>query len=242
MRKLVSPLVVVMLIAIACGGDDEPIEPTTTSSGSAADVVSSTTSSVPSSPATSQVPTTSTQVLELEPEETTETTPAATTATTEVAQVQPIDAVATLRAVGPVRIGMTVNEASTAAGVTLRRDFGRQATGNCYYVTPGAALRGVSIMVVDEAIARIEIDSPSNIATRSGVRIGTSASNLREVYPDNIQRANNAVLDGEAMAFVPQDDFDADFRIYFEIEGGQVARYRLGTKPAIDYLSGCPDE
>ena len=77
------------------------------------------------------------------------------------------------------------------------------------------------------------------MGTRSGVRIGTSASDLRSVYPDNIQRANDAVAGGEALAFVPNDEFDANYRIYFEIVDGAVARYRLGIKPAVDFLNGC---
>lgn len=235
MRKLVLLLALVVLLAVACGGDEESVESTTTSSAPATTAARPATTSAPPPPTTGAVETTVSEVPP-EPEETVEPT------TTVPAQVQQIDAVVTLRAVGPIRIGMTVDEASAETGVTLRRDFGRQASGSCYYATPGAAMRGVSIMVVDDLIARIDIDSPSDIATRSGVRIGSTASNLREVYPNNIQNANDAVLDGEAMAFVPNDDFDADFRIYFEIEDGQIARYRVGVKPAIDYLRGCPEE
>ena len=235
MRKLIPVLAVVMLLAASCGGDEESVDSTTTSSSPATTAARPTTTSPPSPTTTGPVAPTVADT-QPEPQETVEPT------TTQPAQVQQIDAVVTLRAVGPIRIGMTVDEASAEAGVTLRRDFGRQASGGCYYVTPGAAMHGVSIMVIDDLIARVEIDSPSDIATRSGVRIGTAASNLREVYPNNIQNANDAVLDGEAMAFVPNDDFDADFRIYFEIENGQIARYRVGVKPAIDYLRGCPEE
>lgn len=236
MRKLVPLVAALILVAVACGGDEEPVDSTTTSSPTATTVALPTTASLPSPPTTSQVAPTTAEV-QPEPEEIAEPT------TTQPAQqVEPIDAVVTLRAVGPVRIGMTVDEASAESGVTLRRDFGRQAVGNCYYVTPGNAMRGVSIMMVDDLIARIEIDSPSDIATRSGVRVGTAVSNLQEVYPDNIQRADDVAPGGQAMAFVPNDDFDADYRIYFEIEDGQVARYRVGVKPAVDYVGGCPEE
>lgn len=232
MRKFVSLLAVAMLLA-ACGGDEGQEEDTTTTSSSLVTTAAPLTTISPTTTAPEEI-----TVDEAQPgiEE------AAEPQTTEPVQVDEIDAVTTLRAVGPVRIGMTVSEASAETGVTLRRDFGRQGTDSCYYITPGAAMRGVSIMVVDERIARIEIDSPSEIATRSGVRIGTSASNLQTVYPDNIQRAAAGVAEGEAMAFVPNDDTDADYRIYFEIEDGQVARYRVGIKPAVDYLRGCPDQ
>ncbi len=237
MRKLVPLLVVVMLVA-ACGGDDDPVDSTTTTARSAITTTEPSTVVSLSSTTTSTASQSVTTVADTQPEG----DEVSVTSTTEPVQATQIDAVATLRAVGPLRIGMTVAEASAEGGVTLRRDLGRQSTDSCHYVTPGAVMRGVSVMVVDDRIARVEIDLPSEIATRSGVRIGTTASNLRTVYPDNIQQANQATLEGEAMAFVPNDDFDADYRIYFEIENGAVARYRVGVKPAVDYLRGCQGE
>ena len=250
MRKLVLLLVGFVLVAAACGGDEEAsetteaTETTATLGGGVVDTAPSTdTEATSEEPAedveapvevdagvTGEVTSEGEVTVETDAEAITEPAP------------EPIDAVVTLRALGPVRIGATVDEAASEAGVQLRRDFGRQSTSTCYYVTAGAALRGVSIMVVDDEIARIEIESPSTIATRSGVRIGTPADDVRQVYPNNIRQADDAVLEGEALAFVPNDDFDADYRIYFEIEDGQVARYRLGVKPAVDYLRGCPDE
>ena len=240
MRKLVLLLVGFVLVVAACGtGDEEPTETEpTTETG---DIVADTTTQPTVTPADDAMPDDA-MADDAMPDDamaddamtddaTTDDGAAQSPPTTEP-EPEPIDAVVTLRALGPVRIGMTVEEAAGEAGVELRRDFGRQSTSSCYYVTAGAALRGVSIMVVDDQIARIDIDSPSTIGTRSGVRIGTAVGDLREVYPNNIRQANDAVAEGEAMAFVPNDDFDADYRIYFEIEDGQVARYRLGTKPA----------
>lgn len=149
------------------------------------------------------------------------------------------DSTVTLRALGPVRIGMSVAEASAAAGLELRRDLGRASTDSCHYVNAGPAMRGVSLMVVNDLIRRIDIDPPSPVATRSGVRIGTSSADLREVYPDNIQRADSAVAGSQGWAFVPNDDADADFRIYFEVEDGTISRYRLGSRPSVDSPSGC---
>ncbi len=149
------------------------------------------------------------------------------------------DSTVTLRALGPVRIGMSVEEASSAAGLELRRDLGRASTDSCHYVNAGPTMRGVSFMVVNDLIRRIDIDPPSPAATRSGVRIGTAEGDLREVYPDNIQRADSAVTGARGWAFVPNDDSDADFRIYFEVEDGAVSRYRLGSRPSVDSLSGC---
>ena len=226
MRKLGLLLAGLTLIVIACGGDEEVAESTTT-------VIQTPTTTLAGTTTTTTTLAGATETTP-EPEDTPTTTTAATPDLTSDSKV-------TLRALGPVRIGMSVEEASSAAGIPLLRDTAQESTGSCYYVTAGSALRGVSFMVVEDLIARIDIDAPSSIATRSGVRIGTAADGVRAVYTDNIQSANSAVADGEALAFVPNDDFDADFRIYFEIVDGLVARYRLGVKPAVDFLAGCAE-
>ena len=255
MRKLVLLLVWFALVVAACGGGDEETaetEPTTETVGVTAGATTEPTVASPddamtddASPddaMTDDATADDAMTDDASPDDAMTDGGEAESSPATEPEPEPIDAVVTLRALGPVRIGMTVDEAASETGVELRRDFGRQSTSTCYFVTAGAALQGVSIMVLDDRIARIDVDSPSTIATRSGVRIGTPADDLRQVYPNNIRQANDAVADGEALAFVPNDDFDADYRIYFEIEDGQIARYRLGTKPAVDYLGGCPDQ
>ena len=232
-----------MVVAACGGGDETPAETTQDTSAE----VTATTSLVVTTAAEAPAPsddmedsgTATTQVAVTVAEEvaatTTATTAAPPTGTAELTS----DDVVTLRAVGPVTLGMTVEEAAVASGLTLSQDFGRTSTDNCYYVTAGAGLPGVAFMVVDGAVVRVEINAPSVIATRSGVRIGTSEASVREVYPNNIQQANEAVSEGQALAFVPNDEADADYRIYFAIDGGEVSSYRLGIRPAVDNLLGC---
>ena len=101
-------------------------------------------------------------------------------------------------------------------------------------------MKGVSLMVFDDLIVRIEIDDPSSVTTRSGAGIGSTKDDLLGFYPDNLHQANEAVLDGEAMGFVPNDESDATYRIFFELdEDGVVIRYRVGIKPAVDFIEGC---
>ena len=231
------------MVMAACGGGDEtPAETTEASAGVTATTSLITTTSTRASTSgggSDTSGTTATEVAVTVAEEvaptTTATTAAPSTGTAELTS----DDVVTLRALGPVTLGMTVEEAVAASGLALSQDFGRASTDNCYYVTAGAALPGVAFMVVDGAVVRVEINAPSVIATRSGVRIGTPESSVREVYPDNIQQANDAVSEGQALAFVPNDEADADYRIYFAIDGGEVSSYRLGIRPAVDNLLGC---
>ncbi len=232
-----------MVIAACGGGEETPTETTEASAGVTATTSLVTTTSAQAATSAGDSEPSGTvateEVVVTAAEEvaatTTATTAAPATGTAELTS----DDVVTLRALGPVTLGMTVEEAVAASGLALSQDFGRASTDNCYYVTAGAGLPGVAFMVVDGAVVRVEINAPSVIATRSGVRIGTPESSVREVYPDNIQQANDAVSEGQALAFVPNDEADADYRIYFAIDGGEVSSYRLGIRPAVDNLLGC---
>jgi len=232
-----------MVIAACGGGEETPTETTEASAGVTATTSLVTTTSAQAATSAGDSEPSGTvateEVVVTAAEEvaatTTATTAAPATGTAELTS----DDVVTLRALGPVTLGMTVEEAVAASGLALSQDFGRASTDNCYYVTAGAGLPGVAFMVVDGAVVRVEINAPSVIATRSGVRIGTPESSVREVYPDNIQQANDAVSEGQALAFVPNDEADADYRIYFAIDDGEVSSYRLGIRPAVDNLLGC---
>lgn len=244
MRNRALLVAAIAMVMAACGGgDDTPPETTEASAEVTATTSLITTTSAQASTSdggsdTSGTATTEEVTVTTSGEvatTTTATTAAPSTGTAELTS----DDVVTLRALGPVTLGMTVEEAVAASGLSLSQDFGRASTDNCYYVTAGAGLPGVAFMVVDGAVVRVEINAPSVIATRSGVRIGTPESSVREVYPDNIQQANDAVSEGQALAFVPNDEADADYRIYFAIDGGEVSSYRLGIRPAVDNLLGC---
>ena len=244
MRNRALLVAAIAMVIAACGGGEEtPTETTEASAGVTATTSLVTTTSAQAATSAGDSEPSGTvateEVVVTAAEEvaatTTATTAAPATGTAELTS----DDVVTLRALGPVTLGMTVEEAVAASGLALSQDFGRASTDNCYYVTAGAGLPGVAFMVVDGAVVRVEINAPSVIATRSGVRIGTPESSVREVYPDNIQQANDAVSEGQALAFVPNDEADADYRIYFAIDGGEVSSYRLGIRPAVDNLLGC---
>lgn len=244
MRKIVIYLTAVLALSASACSRGESTD--TTSNNSVFDSILST--EIPSQPVTTPPVDTVPPTSATEPEGPTTTTAATLPAVeTDVEDVEPglqtaaltTDSIVTLRALGPVRIGMSVAEASEAAGLELRRDLGRSSTDSCYHVNAGPTMRGVSFTVVNDLIRRINIDPPSPVATRSGVGIGTTAGDLREVYSDNIQRADSAAAGGQGWAFVPNDEFDDDFRIYFEIEAGAVARYRLGSRPSVDSPIGC---
>jgi uncharacterized membrane protein len=137
----------------------------------------------------------------------------------------------TARGVGPVRVGMTVAEASAALGMPLT---GGDAAGECIYVRPSRELAGVRFMVVNGAIARVDV-SAGDVATEEGVRVGDSSESVRELYAGRVTASPHKYTDGQYLTIAP----DAQHRIVFEVERQQVTRYRGGRLPEVEWVEGC---
>ena len=57
---------------------------------------------------------------------------------------------------------------------------------SCYFVAPLNGPDGVSFMIIDNRVARIDIDNPA-ISTDRGVRIGASEEDIKRVYGENVE-------------------------------------------------------
>ena len=137
----------------------------------------------------------------------------------------------TARGLGPVRVGMTVAEASAALGMPLS---GADAAGECIYVRPPRELAGVMFMVVSGAIARVDVTA-GDVATEEGVRVGDSNESVRELYAGRVTASPHKYTDGEYLTIAP----DAQHRIVFEVDRRQVTRYRGGRLPEVEWVEGC---
>jgi len=141
---------------------------------------------------------------------------------------------------GPVFVGMTVAEATQAAGTPLQPEGAVQ--GRCTFYKAADFAEPVSWLVSFDRIAAIHVESGS-ITTRSGIGIGTPAQQLRDTFGDQIQERPSpfdpAVTE---LVFVPTDENEARQRVIFEVDGsGNVARYRSGQLPEVEYGRDCSD-
>jgi hypothetical protein len=136
---------------------------------------------------------------------------------------------------------MTVDEAVEASGLEFEGELDPELSETCYYVTAGDTMKGVAFMVLEDLIQRIEIEAPSGITTRSGIGVGSSQDELVETYPDNIQDADEVTMAGNAMGFIPNDESDSNYRIYFlfDEDGTTIVRMHSGITPAVDFTGGC---
>lgn len=144
-----------------------------------------------------------------------------------------------LTGVGPIRIGMTLEEATDALGLPVV-PLGSNASGECAYYQPDTVAQALGLMVVDNRVIRVDVWPGSSLATVSGVTIGTTEAELKDLYPGQIEETANPYTQGKFLTFVPQDPELALFRLVFETDAqGKVVQYRTGQFPAVTWPDGC---
>jgi hypothetical protein len=176
------------------------------------------------------------------------TTAAATTPETTVAAATPTTVAERLTAssplhlegVGPVRIGMTLAEASAAAGVPVRlQDM--PPGPECRYAYPDGAPglgRDVAFMVLQGRIARVDVGA--TVRTVSGIGIGATEAEVQATYPGRIRvEPHEYVRGGSYLVYVPADPALRDLSMPFETENGRVQRLRSGLAGPVAFPEGC---
>ncbi|MBW4496794.1 MAG: hypothetical protein KME26_27715 [Oscillatoria princeps RMCB-10] len=142
--------------------------------------------------------------------------------------------------IGPVLVGMTVPEASRAAGRPLVSTGDSGGGSNCFYLTPEGGPRDVGFMIADGRISRIDIWRESRITTLSGAGIGDTEARIKALYPGKIQVSpHKYVQGGHYLTFVPQDRSDSNYRLVFETDGNRVTQFRVGKLPEVEFVEGC---
>jgi hypothetical protein len=144
-----------------------------------------------------------------------------------------------LTGVGPIRIGMTLEEATDALGLPVV-PLGSNPSGECAYYQPDTLSQALGLMVVDNRVIRVDVWPGSSLATVSGVSIGTTEAELKTLYPGQIEEAPNPYTQGKFLTFVPEDPELALYRLVFETDAqGKVVQYRTGQFPAVTWPDGC---
>jgi hypothetical protein len=217
---MATTVVALALLAAACGSGDDAATTTVT-----ATLVTTTTAST----TTTLPPSTST------------TAAGSTTSSTPPSTLPPSKPFVTTVGLAGVSVGMTVEEAEEASGHELVGELDPTVSEVCYFVIPTEAsgLTGITYMVFQDLIARVDVSPPSETTTRSGAGIGLDADLLFELFPGQIEEAPQFTIDGLALMYVPQDEVDSEYRIIFDVVEGRVAAYRSGILPGVGFGEGC---
>jgi hypothetical protein len=141
-----------------------------------------------------------------------------------------------INGIGPIRVGMTVAEAERAGGVRLVRAYGDAA---CAVVVPQGEPEDLRFIVTNGRIATVETFNPL-IQTVSGANVGDMVDEVLAMYPGRLEvRPSETVPDGQDLVFVPRDQGDRTFRVYFVTQNGKVIQIRAGRLPEVSWPEGC---
>lgn len=220
-RALLMPLVVTVAVLGAAGcGNDEKNE-----TGSAATTTAATTSApttADTSPATTAVtPTSSGNGFE-------------PTTTAAAARLGP-DSKLRVDGVGPVRVGMTLDEARRAAGIPLKQTDGPF----CKSLSPEGA--GFSVALIAEGSDRINLVNvfEGPIKTVSGIGVGGTEAQVLAAYPGQLEVRAGAP-GPHWVIYRPKDSSLASFSLNFQIDdGGRVTQMRVGLKANTEQDENC---
>ena len=156
-----------------------------------------------------------------------------TAPTTTVLNLGVNDSISTV-GLGEVTFGMTVAQAEAAAGTDL---VNCAPTSACYRVTPANGPEGISFVVTESTIERVDIVS-GPLTTRSGIGIGSPEDDIITLFGDQIETQVNDDSSVD-LIFVPQDGADTEFRVIFTIRDGVVETFRSGRVPQVTVQDPC---
>jgi len=159
--------------------------------------------------------------------------------------------IATSEGIGPVKIGMTVEEAERALGAKL--DPISEAFSKECWVTSRSdeKIPIIQYTVEDQAITAInvfppapEIPPPSifSIKTPKGIGVGSTEEAINRAYGKSAKK--------ELAPYFDEDSKDAEYSIHvddpekklgmiFTVQYGRVLRFSVGTLQAINRIEGC---
>jgi hypothetical protein len=143
--------------------------------------------------------------------------------------------------IGPIRVGMTVDEASQSAGVKFVK-IGSPSEEYCTYFKPQGEPKGIDFMVTKRRIARVDI-SNKQVTTIKGAKIGDTQERIFALYPGQIQATKHPYprppVNKKYLIFVPKDTADKNYRIIFDMLDDRVINFRSGKLPEVEYIEGC---
>ncbi len=137
---------------------------------------------------------------------------------------------------GPVRVGMSTAEASSALGAELK--LLGPTMEPCHYVQ-AAEQPGVAFMVIDGKIARVDVRPDSPIRTAEGAAVGDTEERIQSLYPGRVEVQPHKYVDGHYLIVRPEATSDSTYRIIFDTDGKKVTGFKAGRMPEVGWVEGC---
>ena len=137
---------------------------------------------------------------------------------------------------GPVTFGAPLSATSAALGEEVRAGYADFET--CDYVRPKALPTQASLMVINDTVMRVDIDS-AGVRTAEGAQVGDAEARVLELYRGRVSVEPHKYTGPEGHYLVVIPAGDTLHRIIFETDGQRVTQYRAGRRPAVEFVEGC---
>ena len=163
---------------------------------------------------------------------------------TTVPQRLTADSRLSLEGIGPVRIGMTLDEAATAAGMPIGL-LDMPPGPECRYAVPDRASGTgdeLGFMVVNGRIVRIDVGimGPYRIRTVSGIGKGSTEAEVQATYPGRTRvEPHPYIPNGRYLVYMPGDPGLRHLGMIFETVDGEVRTFRAGLAEEVSWTEGC---
>ena len=142
---------------------------------------------------------------------------------------------------GPVRLGMTIDDAQRALNLPLQIDDYLDDE-SCRYFTPKGSKGAPSIafMTDHRRIVRIDVfpGAAPSPQTDRGAKIGDTEARIFELYRNHVKSGPHHYTGPQGHYLRVLDD-SGHVRMIFETDGKTVENYRVGREPAVEYVEGC---
>jgi hypothetical protein len=151
-----------------------------------------------------------------------------------------------LDGLGPLAIGMTVEEMEAAVGKKLRifSDFGP----SCRYSQFDDGTPGLHLMLSHRKLVRIDVSTYSTadgnfensaIRTDLGIGIGDPIEEAERVYADHLEREPHPYLGDRGSYLVYDSDPDDGLLLILEADRKKITSFRAGYDQQVRYIEGC---
>ncbi|MGH7714182.1 MAG: hypothetical protein ACREOG_23075 [Gemmatimonadaceae bacterium] len=138
--------------------------------------------------------------------------------------------------IGAVRVGMSLREAGATLGEPLTASYADFE--GCDYVYPTRLPAGVAFMVLDDTVARVDVDS-AGVLTAEGAGVGDAEARILALYRGRVRVEPHYYMGPEGHYLVVNTEGDSLSAIIFETDGKRVTMFRAGRRPAVEYVEGC---
>lgn len=150
------------------------------------------------------------------------------------------DARVSTAAFGPIRFGMTPDEAAAAAGLPFVTEDPLNSAPSCYYgFVDDPAFDAVSFLLADGTIGSVQVYG-GGFRTDAGVGVGSTADEVRAAYGAAVVEAENP-YNPDGLTLIVESP-DGGGAIFLETDGSPdqlVTDFRAGRYPEVSYIEGC---